>query len=98
LDVLSGLFPRAQTERVAPSVDLSYLQHAVGQLMDQHGLVVAAGPFTSAAAARIFFGKNKLITTAMTLGGAWMAIQAISGPALQLMRDQFGYLSQLLEG
>jgi hypothetical protein len=34
----------------------------------------------------------------MTLGGAWMAIQAISGPALQLMRDQFGYLSQLLEG
>jgi hypothetical protein len=83
---------------VAPSVDLTDLQNAVGQLMDQHGLVVAAGPFTGAAAARIFFGKNKFITTAMTLGGAWMAVQAISGPALQLMRDQFGYLSQLIGG
>jgi hypothetical protein len=66
--------------------------------MDQHGLVVAAGPFTGAAAARIFFGKNKLITTAMTLSGAWMAVQAISDPMLKLMQDQFGYLSQLLGG
>jgi hypothetical protein len=66
--------------------------------MDQHGLIVSAGPFTAAAAARIFFGKSKIISTAMTAGGAWMAVQLISGPMLKLMQEQFGYLSSLLGG
>jgi hypothetical protein len=83
---------------VAPSVDLSDLQNAVGQIMDQHGLIVTAGPFTAAAAARIFIGKNKIISTALTAGGAWMAVHLISGPMLKLMQNQFGYLSSLLRG
>ncbi len=66
--------------------------------MDQYGLIVSAGPFTAAAAARVLFGKNKIISTAMTAGGAWMAVQLISGPMRRLMQDQFGYLSSLLGG
>ncbi|MDP9052791.1 MAG: hypothetical protein M3N93_00590 [Acidobacteriota bacterium] len=81
-----------------PTVDLTDLQRVVGEYLGEHGLVVAAGPFTAAAAARIFLGKSKLVSTAMTAGGAWLAVQAISQPMLKLMQDQFGYLQSLLGG
>jgi hypothetical protein len=83
---------------VAPPVDLSDLQQIVGQYADQHQLIVTAGPFTAATLFRLFVSKSKLVSTAVVAGGAWMTIHALSGSALKLMQDQFGYLQSLLGG
>jgi hypothetical protein len=79
-------------------VDLTDLERVVGQYSQQHNVIVAAGPLTGATLARILFKKNKLVTMAVVAGGAWLGIQALSGPYLKLMREQFGYLTSLLGG
>jgi hypothetical protein len=61
-------------------------------------VIVAAGPLTGATLARILFKKNKLVTMAVVAGSGWLAIQALSGPSLKLMQEQFGYLTSLLGG
>jgi hypothetical protein len=81
---------------VAPVIDLTELQRVVGKYSDQHNLIFAAGPLTAASLVRVFT-KNKLVTGAVVAGGAWMAMQELSGPMLKLMQDQFGYLQGLLE-
>lgn len=64
--------------------------------MDQHNMIVAAGPLTAATVTRAFITKNKLVSGAVVAGGAWFAIQELSTPMLKLMNDQFGYLQSLL--
>ena len=81
-----------------PVVDLTDLQNAVSQYLGEHGIAVAAGPLAGAALVRTFISKSKGATLAVVAGGAWLAVQSISGPMLQLMRDQFGYLQSLLGG
>jgi hypothetical protein len=81
-----------------PQVDLTDLQNVIGQYMDQHGFVVAAGPLAGAAFVRMFISKSKLATTAVVGSGAWLAVQSISTPMLRLMQEQFGYLQSLLGG
>lgn len=78
------------------SVNLSELQAIVGKYVDQYNLLVAAGPVTAAALAKAVFGKNKLVNTAVVGGGAWFAIQELSGPMLKLMNEQFGYLQSIM--
>ena len=70
----------------------------VGKYVEQHNLIVAAGPFTAAALTRTFITKNKLVSGAMVASGTWLAVQELSGPMLNLMRDQFGYLQALIGG
>jgi hypothetical protein len=82
---------------VAPVVDLTDLQNVVGKYADQHKMIVAAGPVTAAALARIVT-KNKAVTMAVAGGGAWFAIQELAGPSLRLMQEQFGYLFSLFGG
>jgi hypothetical protein len=79
-------------------VDLTDLERVVGKYSEQHNLILAAGPLTGATIARILFKKNKLVTFAVVAGSGWLAIQALSGPSLKLMREQFGYLASLLGG
>jgi hypothetical protein len=79
---------------VAP-VDLTDLQHAIGQYTDQHSLLMSAGPFTAAAAVRTVT-KNKLATVAVVTSGAWLAIHNLSAPMMKLIQDQFGNLDSLL--
>jgi hypothetical protein len=81
---------------VALVLDLTGLQHVVGKYSAQHNLIVAAGPLAAATFARVFITKNKLVSTALVVGGAWLAIREFSGPALGLMQEQFGYLQGLL--
>jgi hypothetical protein len=80
---------------VAPQVDLTDLQNAVSQYLDQHGMVVAAGPVAAAGFVRLFISKSKLATTGVVVGGAWLAVQSLSTPMLRLMQEQFGYLQSL---
>jgi hypothetical protein len=79
-------------------VDLTDLEQVVGQYTTQHNLIVAAGPLSGAMLARLLFKKNKLVTGAVVAGSAWLAIHALSGPSLKLMKEQFGYLASLLGG
>lgn len=81
---------------MAPQVDLTDLQNAVSQFLDAHGIVKAGGPLAAAGVVRLFISKSKLATTGVVVGGAWLAVQSISTPMLQLMQDQFGYLQSLL--
>jgi hypothetical protein len=83
---------------VAPVVDLTELQSVVGKYVEQHNMIVAAGPFTAAALTRVFITKNKLVSGAMVAGGTWLAAQELSGPMLRLMQEQFGYLQALFGG
>jgi hypothetical protein len=81
-----------------PQVDLTDLQNAVGQYLNAHNIVIGAGPLTAAGVFRVFVSKSKLATTGVVVGGAWMAVQAISTPMLHLFQEQFGYLQGLLGG
>jgi hypothetical protein len=83
---------------VAPVVDLRELQDFASKYADHHQLIVAAGPFTAAALLRAFVTKNRLISTAVVAGGAWLAIQTLSGSTLRLIQQQFGYLQSLIGG
>jgi hypothetical protein len=74
------------------SVDLTELQRVVGKYVDQYNLVVAAGPMTAATVTRLFTGKNKLVSGAVAMSGAWFAIKELSGPMMGLIGDQFGNL------
>ena len=78
------------------AVDLSQIQYIVGKYVDKYNLVVAAGPMTVAALAKTFITKNKLANIALAGGGVWFAVKELSGPVLQLIGDQFGYLDSLL--
>ena len=78
-----------------PSVDLTELQNAAGSIIDQHKMLVTAGPVTAGLVARLVT-KNKLVSNALVGGGTLIAIQTFAGPYLQLMKDQFGYLMSLL--
>jgi hypothetical protein len=80
-----------------PQVDLTELQNAVSQYLDQHALIASAGPLAAAGVVRIFT-KSKAATTAVVAGGAWLAVQSVSTPMLRLMQEQFGYLQSLLGG
>jgi hypothetical protein len=80
---------------VAPGVDLTDIQSAVSNVLDQHGLLVAAGPMGAGLVGRLVT-KNKLVSNVLMGGGALIAVQQLSGPYLQLMKDQFGYLTSLL--
>jgi hypothetical protein len=79
----------------APNIDLTDLQNTVNQFIDQHGIVAGAGPLAGATLLRIFI-KSKAASLAVAVGGTWFAVQAVSGPMLKLMQDQFGYLQFLL--
>jgi len=81
---------------MAPAVDLSDLQRAVGEYTAQHNMIVAAGPITAAGLVRTFITKNKLVSSVLVGGGVIIAMQNIAGPMLRLMHDQFGYLIEIL--
>jgi hypothetical protein len=76
---------------VEHSVDITELQRVVEKYVSEYNLLVAAGPVTAASIAKLFT-NNKMVNTAIAGGGAWFAIQELSGPMLRLMNDQFGYL------
>ena len=86
------------------TVDLTELQRVVGQVAGGYAanhsapyrVIMAAGPVTVAALVRAFITKHKLVSGAVAAGGAWLVIQGLAGPALGLIRDQFGYLQGLL--
>lgn len=82
-------------DRVAPSIDLTDLQGTVSNLLNQHGLIVAGAPLAAGLVGRLVT-KNKLVSNALIGGGTLVAVQQLSGPYLQLMKDQFGYLMSLL--
>jgi hypothetical protein len=80
---------------VSHSVDLNDLQRVVSQYVEQYNLLVAAGPLTAASITKIFI-RNKLVNIAIVGSGVWFATQELSGPALRLIQDQFGYLDSLM--
>jgi hypothetical protein len=91
-----GGYPKSYSGLVAaPVVDLSELQNTVNQFIDQHGIVAGAGPLAGATLLRIFT-KSKAASLAVAAGGTWFAVQAISGPMLKVMQEQFGYLQSLI--
>ncbi|MDE3198103.1 MAG: hypothetical protein KGN84_17270 [Acidobacteriota bacterium] len=77
-------------------VDLSQIQYVVGKYVDKYNLLVAAGPVTVAGLAKTFLTNNKVVNIAIVGGGVWFAVKELSGPLLQLITDQFGYLDSLL--
>jgi hypothetical protein len=81
---------------VDAGIDLAQLQQVVGKYVDQYNLVVAAGPLTAASLTRAFITKNKLASGAVAATGAWFAIKELSGPMLNMIQDQFGYLLSIL--
>lgn len=81
---------------MAPGTDLIDLQNVVGKYVDQHNLLIAAGPLTAAAVTRAFITKNKLVSGAVVASGAWFALQELSTPMLKLIQDQFGYLQSIM--
>lgn len=83
---------------MAPQVDLTDLQNAVSGYLSTHNIFIAAGPVAAAGFIRAFISKSKLATKAVVVSGAWLAVQSISTPALQLMQQQFGYLQSLFGG
>ena len=89
------IFHSAYTRGVDHSVDLGELQRVVGRYVDQYNLVVAAGPLAAATAIKTFVSKNKVVNLAVAGGGVWFAVKELSGPMLQLIQDQFGYLDSL---
>ena len=74
--------------------DLAQLQSVVSKYVDQYNLVVAAGPLTAASVARVFV-NNKLATGAVAATGVWFAVKELSGPVMNLITDQFGYLQSI---
>ena len=79
---------------MAPNVDLADLHNAVSNILDRHGLIVAGAPLAAGMLGRLVT-KNKLVSNALIGGGTLVAVQQLSGPYLQLMKDQFGYLASL---
>jgi hypothetical protein len=77
---------------------LNQLQHVVGKYVQQYDLVVAAGPVTAATVVKTFITDNKLAKFAVVGSGVWFAVREVSGPALAVITEQFGYLEQLLSG
>jgi hypothetical protein len=75
-------------------VDISQLQYVVGKYVDKYNLLVAAGPVTAASLAKLVT-RNKLVNIGIAGGGVWFAVKELSGPMLQLISDQFGYLDSL---
>jgi hypothetical protein len=80
---------------VDAAFDLNQLQAVVGKYVDQYQLLTAAGPLTAATLTRAFVTKNKVASGAVALTGAWFAIKEISGPMLNMIQDQFGYLQSI---
>lgn len=78
--------------------DLAALQSVVGKYVDQYNLLVAAGPLTAATVTRAFITNNKLASGAVAATGAWFAIKELSGPMLNLIQNQFGYLQSIFGG
>lgn len=78
------------------NVNLTDLQHVVGQYVDQYNLLVAGGPLAAAGVARTVVGKNKAVSMAVGGSAAWFAVKELSGPVLGLIQDQFGQLQALL--
>ena len=76
------------------SVNIDDLQRVVTKYVDQYNLLVAAGPLSAATVIK-FFTKSKAANIALVGGGAWFAVQELSKPMLDLMRDQFGYLQSI---
>lgn len=76
--------------------NLSDLQQVVGKYVDQYQLLAAGGPLAATGLVRVFVTKNKLVSLAVTGSAVWFAVKELSGPALGLIQDQFGYLQSLL--
>ena len=76
-------------------IDLTELQRVVGKYVDQYNLLVAAGPLTAATVTRAFITNNKIASGAVAATGAWFAVKELSGPMMNLMQDQFGYLMSI---
>ncbi len=77
------------------TVDLTELQKVAGHYVSQYNLLVAAGPVTAATLTKLFVTRNKLVNLAVVGGGVWFGVQELSGPALKLIADQFGYLQSI---
>jgi hypothetical protein len=77
------------------SVDLTELQQVIGKYVDQYNLMVAGGPLAATAATKMFIVDNKAVNTAVTASTVWFAVKELSGPMLNLMSNQFGYLDSL---
>jgi hypothetical protein len=80
---------------VDAGIDLAELQRVVGKYVDQYNLLVAAGPLTAATVTRAFITNHKLASGAVAATGAWFAIRELSGPMMNLIQDQFGYLQSI---
>ena len=79
-----------------PQIDLRELQNVVGQYVDQHGIVMAAGPLGAATIVRTFISKSKIASIGVVASGAWLAVHTVSSPILSLIQEQFGYLQSLI--
>ena len=77
------------------TVDLGELQQVVGKYVDKYNLLVAGGPLAAAAATKMFIVDNKAVTLAVVGSGVWFAVKELSGPMLNLITDQFGYLESI---
>jgi hypothetical protein len=77
------------------TVDLTELQNVVGKYVEKYNLLVAGGPLAASAALKAFVTDNKGVNLAVTASGVWFAVRELSGPILNLMGDQFGYLQSL---
>jgi hypothetical protein len=83
---------------VDTGIDLTELQRVVGKYVDQYNLLVAAGPLTAATVTRAFITNNKLASGAVAATGAWFAVKELSGPMMNLIHGQFGYLLSIFGG
>ena len=77
------------------NVDLTELQQVVDKYVNQHNLLVAGGPLAATAAVKKFVIDNKAVNVAVTASTVWFAAKELSGPMLNLMDHQFGYLQSI---
>jgi hypothetical protein len=79
------------------TVDLTALQDVVGKYVEKYNLLVAGGPLAASAALKAFVTNNKGVNLVVTASGIWFGVKELSGPVLNLVGDQFGYLQSLFD-
>jgi hypothetical protein len=80
---------------VVHTVDLTQLQGIVGKYVDKYQLLSAGGPLAATSLTKAFVTSNKAVNVAVGASGAWFAVKELSGPMLNLIHSQFGYLESL---
>jgi hypothetical protein len=94
IDNLTQIRPSQYTRNVDIG-SLRDLQNAVSQYTNPADLAVAGGPLAASMVARVFVAKNKMLKIATVGSGIWFAVKEVSGPAMGVITDNFGYLQQI---